>query len=222
MKVFKVFYLCKNILKMEMTERILQEASQLFMKHGIRSVTMDDIARQMGVSKRTIYEKFKDKDELLAHGISMHHQHQLQHKKEVLNSSKNVLEVIFRIMFDVVGSMNKVSPFFITDLKKYHYKVWKEHILSYQEEHISEMMNLINRGVEDGLFRSDINVEIVARMLNLQLQELTNENIFPPNVFPRAVVFENIIVNFTRGIATDKGIRIIEKIITDKKNELKK
>lgn len=207
---------------MEMTERILQEASQLFMKHGIRSVTMDDIARQMGVSKRTIYEKFRDKDELLVHCISMHHQHQLQHKKEVLLSSKNVLEVIFRIMFDVVESMNRVSPLFVNDLKKYHYKVWKEHILSFQKEHIKQLRDLISNGIEDRLFRSDINVEIVARMFNLQLQEMTNEDIFPHNQFSRAEVFENIIVNFTRGLATDKGIMIIEKIIADKKNELKK
>lgn len=207
---------------MEISERIIQEASLLFMKHGIRSVTMDDIAKHMGISKRTIYENFKDKDELLKHCLCRNKDQMKQHKMEVVQTSANVIEAIFRIMYEIAGTMNQVNPNFITDLRKYHFLVWKEHLLKHQDEHMADLKHLIYKGIEDGVFREDINVEIVSRMLNIQLKELSNDEIFPPEEFTRAEVFMNIIVNFTRGIATPEGIKTIETLIEQRKNELNK
>jgi TetR/AcrR family transcriptional regulator, cholesterol catabolism regulator len=204
---------------MEITERIILEASQLFMKHGIKSITMDDIATHMGISKRTIYENFKDKEALLGSCISCNHDQQRQQRQSVLESSSNVLEAIFEIMFEVTAKMNQIHPSFMTDLRKYHFTLWEQKIVSFQEEHISDLKGLLQKGIQDKIFREDINIEIVSRMLNLQLQELSNESVFPSEQFTRAEVFVNIIVNFTRGIATPKGIKIIEKIIRERKSQ---
>jgi len=203
---------------MEITDRILSEASQLFIKNGIRSVTMDDIAREMGISKRTIYENFRDKDELLKSCICVNKEQQRQQKIDMVQSSANALEAIFGIMYEVINSMNQIHPSFITDLRKYHYTVWKEFFQKHQEEHLSDLRNLITKGIVDGLFRNDIHVEIVTRILNIQLNEISNDEVFPSEEFTRAEVFVNIIVNFTRGIATTKGIRTIEKMIEKRRN----
>ncbi len=207
---------------MEIVERILEQASKMFLKHGIRSVTMDDIAREMGVSKRTIYENFRDKDELLEICLRNHKQEVKHHQQLVIATSTNVLESIYRIMFEVAAAMNQVHPSFISDLKKYHNHLYKDHILKNQDDHIHVFEKLLIKGIEDGIFRDNINVAIVTRMLNSQLREMTNEELFPVELFSRADVFVNIIVNFTRGIATPKGIKVIDKIIELRKNELEK
>ncbi len=119
-------------------------------------------------------------------------------------------------MFDISAKMNQVHPSFITDLRKYHYTLWQEKIVSFQEDHIRDLGNMLLRGIDDGIFRNDINIEIVSRMLNLQLRELSNEAVFPSEQFSRAEVFMNIVVNFTRGIATPKGIEIIEQLIAER------
>jgi len=202
---------------MEIKERIIQEASGLFAKNGIRSITMDDIARHMGISKRTIYENFRDKDEIVHLCIEANKQEQRQCKRAAVATSSNVLEAIYLIMFEVATQMDQINPAFITDLRKYHHKLWKESAIKHQEEHIKDLRKLIVKGIEDGIFRDVINVEIITRMLNLQLSEITNEESFPSELFSRSDVFVNIIINFTRGIATPKGIKIIEKIIEQKK-----
>jgi TetR/AcrR family transcriptional regulator, cholesterol catabolism regulator len=204
---------------MDIKERIIQEASDLFTKNGIRSITMDDIARHMGISKRTIYENFRDKDELVLMCIESSKQIQRQCKHAAVATSSNVLEAIYQIMFEVAAHMNQVNPAFITDLRKYHHNLWKDSMIKHQEEHIKDLRQLINKGLDDGIFRGDINVEIVTRMLNLQLREITNDEIFPTQLFSRGDVFVNIIINFTRGISTPKGIKIIEKIIEKKKQQ---
>lgn len=204
---------------MEISERILSEASQLFMKHGIRSVTMDDIAKEMGISKRTIYENFRDKDELLKNCILKNREEQKLQIHGLVATSSNVIDAIFRVMVEVTATMNKIHPSFIIDLRKYHYQIWKNFVMQHQADHIRELGRLIQKGVEDGIFRQDIIVDIVTRMLNLQLRELSNEEVFPPDLYSRAEVFVNIIVNFTRGIATEKGIRIIEQILDEQRQK---
>ncbi len=204
---------------MNIRERIIQEATTLFIRNGIRSITMDDISRHLGISKRTIYENFRDKDELLLHCIENKKQMQRQCKQTAVASSSNVLEAIYQIMFEVSAQMEQVHPSFINDLRKYHPDLWKNCIVKHKDEHIKDFRQLIISGIDDGIFRSDINVEIVTRMLNIQLREMTNDEIFPIDQFPRREVIVNIIVNFTRGISTPKGINIIEKIIEANKNQ---
>jgi len=201
---------------MEISERIISEASHLFMKYGIRSITMDEIASHMGISKRTIYENFKDKEKLLWSCISCNQDIQREHKKQIIANSSNVLDAIFNIMFDISAKMNQIHPSFLTDLRKYHFALWQEKIVHFQEDHIRDLGNMLLKGIEDGMFRDDINIEIISKMLNIQLQEMSNENIFPSEQFSRSEVFMNIVVNFTRGIATPKGIKIIEKIIRER------
>lgn len=204
---------------MNIRERIIQEATTLFIRNGIRSITMDDISRHMGISKRTIYENFRDKDELLRYCIETNKQMQRQCKHTAVATSSNVLEAIYQIMFEVSAHMEQVHPSFINDLRKYHPELWKNSMVKHQDEHIRDLRQLIIRGIDDGIFRADINVEIVTRMLNLQLREMTNDDVFPLDQFPRREVFVNIIINFTRGISTPKGIKIIEKIIETNKKQ---
>jgi TetR/AcrR family transcriptional regulator, cholesterol catabolism regulator len=201
-----------------MEERIKKESMQLFMKQGVRSVTMDDIARHMGISKRTIYEHFKDKDALVKECILSHKREQEAHRKIIILESSNMMEAIYRVMFEFMLSIKHTHPSFMSDVKKYHHVICEDLIEKYREDNIREMINLIQQGIDEGLFRSEIHVEVIARILNVQLRALSDEQVFPSSRYSVSDVFFNIIVTFTRGIATEKGIAVIETLMTQWKN----
>ena len=189
----------------------------MFRQLGIKSVTMDDIAKNIGVSKRTIYENFPNKNELLKACLGQHAKdHRLCHK-QLLESSSNVIDSIMSIMYEGIKSMNETHPSFFSDLKKYHYKIWQEVMTATHQEKLNEIKSLIQRGINQGFFRSDIDIDIMVRIWDMQLSALSNDSIFPSSQFAKADVFKNLILSFTRGIATLKGLEEIERVIESKK-----
>jgi TetR/AcrR family transcriptional regulator, cholesterol catabolism regulator len=198
---------------MSIAERIIKESMDLFTRQGVRAVTMDDIARYMGVSKRTIYENFKDKDQLIKSCILWHKDQQNHMKQKIFSTSSNVLESFYRLMYQFMIAMKSIHPSFITDIKKYHFQICEKLIIQYQSESIQEIETLIELGKTDLLFRRDVNTEITARILNLQLRALSDEQVFSPEKYSIAEVYSNVVVNFTRGIATEKGLRVIDELI---------
>lgn len=203
---------------MDIKNRIVIESFQMFGKFGIRSVTMDDIAKELGISKKTIYEHFKDKNELLRKGIDYHKTLQDARISEIKASSENVLEAMYKIMFEAVSNMQKVNPAFISDLKKYHYKLCDELMPKHEEQQIEEAVELFEKGVADGIFRDDVDIPIAARILNHQLKTLTDEKLYPNDNYSGIDVFKTIILIFTRGMATPKGMKIIDKILEQYNN----
>ena len=111
---------------MEVRERIIVESGALFGKYGIRSMTMDALAEEMGISKRTIYERFKDKDTLLGEVIKYYKHQTKEDALRTIDESDNVIEALFRIMKLTVSQMSQTNPLFFHDFKKYHRTVYKE------------------------------------------------------------------------------------------------
>lgn len=196
---------------MNITERILAQAADLFINSGIKAITMDDISREVGVSKRTIYENFKDKDELLRACLKyMDDIHALE-TDEIVAGSKNTIDMVFGFLKHGIKAINTINPLFFTDLKKYHYRIWKETYMINYEKHLTRTYTILKKGINEGLFRKNIDIEIVAKLLHEQLTIMSDEHIFPSLQYSRTAVFENIIINFVRGIATRKGLGIIEE-----------
>ena len=196
---------------MSITQRILTQSAEMFIRSGIKAITMDDISRETGVSKRTIYENFKDKDDLLLACLNyMDEAHKIK-TEEILKESNNTIDMVFGLLKDGITILKTVNPLFFTDLKKYHYGVWKKTYSINYKKHLSQTFTLLKKGVSEGLLRNNIDIEVVAILLHEQLRILSDENIFPSDKFSKLVVFENIIINFIRGIATKKGLEIIDK-----------
>jgi len=202
---------------MDNYERILSESFQLFVKFGIKSITMDDIAKHIGISKKTIYENFRDKNDLLKQGLLYHKNIQDTNIKLVIANSENVLEAIYKVMFEASKHMHKINPSFFTDLKKYHHKICEEFVPRNQKEKMEITLELINKGVNEGIFRNDFNIEMITKLLLYQMNILSDENMFANATYSKSDVFRTIIENFTRGIATPKGLSIIEDIIEKNK-----
>jgi len=183
----------------------------MFFSSGIKSITMDDISRETGVSKRTIYENFRDKDELVSTCLKMMDERFGNKYERIEKEAENSIIMVLRFMKLGIDIFNTINPLFFSDLKKYHFKVWKETMAERDKKHYARTLSILRKGMEEGMFRNKINIEVVAILLNEQLRILSDETVFPASRFPKSVVFENVMINFFRGIATIKGLELIEK-----------
>ncbi len=196
---------------MEIKERIIEGASQLFKMYGTRSVTMDSLASHIGISKRTIYENFQDKDEIFE-GVLRHmaEKHKLLIRK-ILDDSDNAIEAIFRVIEMNRDHYMSMSPSFHADMKKYHNEVLMNKSEKYEMPDYRNNIEVIERGIKQKLFRKDINPDIVNRCLYSLALSVMDDKLYPFEDFTRQEVVKNGMINYLRGISTSEGIQLIEK-----------
>lgn len=196
---------------MDYRQRIIEEASKMFRTYGIRAVTMDMLASQMNISKRTIYEVFIDKDELLRGVLDWMSVKQKEKTAEIMRDSDNVIEAIFRIIDLMMDHFQKISPAFIMDIKRIHIEAIENAERHNTIPYVENNYEILKKGVEQGIFRDDINVELTNKCM-LEVTKMTvDKDIFPPDHFPGSEVVKNLYISYLRGISTPKGLELIEK-----------
>jgi len=196
---------------MDIKERIIEEATDMFFRSGIKAITMDDIARELGISKRTIYELFRDKDELLHECMAYADRKYEEERELVIMESENAISEVFGLMRMGIYALKTVNPLMVSDMKKYHHEIFKEVLEVGREKQIAQIRENLRKGIRQELFRENIDVEVVSILLNAQLQIVSDDTVFPEKQFSRVVVFENVVINFFRGISTQKGIELIDR-----------
>ncbi len=198
-------------------QRIIDGASKLFLTKGIKCVRMDDIAHELGVSKRTIYEHFADKDQLLRNCLVHLHRYTSDKVLEHLRAnSRNTLDVILTMYEVYFAIMNRVNRQFFIDLQKL--PEIKQNNDRRERLNLHKFRRLMHQGIDEGLFREDINLDVLAYILHHDLKLITLEQRFE-NQSPEELG-KAFILFYLRGIATEKGQKIIEEFI-DKLNEKK-
>lgn len=171
---------------------------------------MDMLAANLGISKRTIYEVFNDKDELLKGVLKWMSQRQHELIKKLFKESDNVIEAIFKMLDLMTDHFHKMSPAFLMDMKRYH-KVFIDNPEELRNlPYYSNNSEVLARGIKEGVFRSDIDVEITNKCM-LEVARMSNDNdIFPPDAFLNKDVIRNFYINYLRGISTQKGLDLID------------
>lgn len=200
----------KIVLKVEVRERIIVESGQLFGKYGIRSMTMDSLAEAMGISKRTIYERFKDKDTLLKEVIMYYQQKTKEEAHNLIDRSENAIEALFRIIRMMITQMMQMSPNFFHDFRKYHNKVFKEFAQPGEIRDFSLTKKLLETGVEQGIFRDDIHIGMVNQTIHTLFDLFGHDSRLVEAGYHRKEMFDQIIIPFLRGISTSKGQMFLE------------
>jgi len=199
----------------DLREKVIQEAMEAFRIHGIKSIRMDDIANQLKMSKRTLYEIFEDKETLLKECILYHQQQSQKNLEEVVSESRNVLEVILKCYKGSIEMYHRTNKKFIEEIKKYP-KVY-ELIINSREQDNTMVVNFLKRGVDQGIFRNDINFAIIHVLLREQMDMLVNSNV--SKQFSFLEVYEAIIFTYLRGIATHKGAEELDDFIKEYREE---
>ena len=196
---------------METKERILTATHELFMKYGIRSISMDDIAKHLAISKKTIYQAYKDKDELVHELMKEKLKEDEKDFKELEKESANVIEEFFNIMKHMGKVISQVNPSVFYDLQKHHPKTWNL-FKEFKENCILKMVEeALMRGTKEGLIRQDINVKILSRLRMEQIEMGFNASVFPPDKFRILDVQLSMIDHFLHGVCTLKGHKLINK-----------
>lgn len=196
----------------EYDARILAGAAELFRIYGIKAVTMDTIANHLGISKRTIYERFKDKDEMLFAVLDSMILKQKEKIDDILHSSPNVIAAIFTLLTIGREHAASLNPLISFDLRKYHNAVLLRMKEKCEDPNYEGSLKIIVKGKEQGLFRQDVNNEIVSRFISELSSMISDSRLFPPEMFLQRDLMKNVIINFLRGISTEEGIKIIDKM----------
>jgi AcrR family transcriptional regulator len=196
----------------ETKDRILKGATELFLQYGVRSVSMDDVARHLSMSKKTLYHYFADKDEIVTMVAEYHMSNDQKKYGEMRTSSKNAIEELVKISACLKRDFQKMNPALLFDLQKYHAKAWSAW-LSHKQQYIRESVirNLL-QGIEEGFFRPDINVNVLAVARLEQIQLSFDSRVYPPEQFNLAEVNSQLFEHFVYGLLTDKGRKTYEKL----------
>nr|WP_294943118.1 TetR/AcrR family transcriptional regulator [uncultured Mucilaginibacter sp.] len=196
---------------MSQEERIIKGALDLFLQAGIKSVTMDDIARHLGMSKKTIYQFFGDKNELVVALVKDRLKEDERQINEIISSSANVIEEMINMMKCSEDIFSRINPIVFHDMQKYHPDAWQEFQRFKAEVIINKLEELLIKGMNQGFIRADIDVKILATMRVNQVEMGFNTQIFPIAHFNSWKVQVQLLEHFNYGICTLKGHELLDK-----------
>jgi len=199
-------------------ERILQKAHELFMRYGVRSVSMDDISTQLGMSKKTIYQFYTDKEELVDAVLSImldnNRKQCLADRQKGENAIHEVL-LASEMMQEMFANMN---PSIVFDLEKYHPAVSKK-IQHHKQVFMYQVIKQnLERGIREELYRPEINVDVLTRFRIESMMLAFNTELFPNNRTHFVSIQEQILEHFLYGVSTVKGHKLIQKYKQQQKN----
>ncbi len=192
-----------------MRSKIIDKASLAFAKEGIRNVHMDSIATSLGISKRTVYELFKDKECLLLEVLRLHHKEMNDYMTEVTSKADNVLEAIFIFYKRRSRELCDLNPLFLRDLRRYPKVV--EFIHATQRTENAVASQYFRLGVKQGIFRDDINFEIINQAMSMLFDMVVYSDI--TEQYPLHDIFKEAIFLHMRGISTPKGMMMVDSFL---------
>jgi len=192
-------------------EKILSSAGELFLRYGVRSISMDDIARHLAVSKKTLYQHFEDKEEL----VTLASEHQLEKSKKqyeaLTESAENAIDELARISVCMRNDAHEMNHSLLYDLQKYHPKAWGVWI-DHKNKFIREsVVRNLKQGIEEGYYRADVDPEVMAVLRIETIPVAFDPRAFPREKFNLAEVQMQLFDHFVYGICTEKGRKLYEK-----------
>lgn len=194
---------------MELKEPIRTISLELFFKFGIRSVTMDDIAKALGISKKTIYLHYKDKDEIVYAVTEWMLQIDMEGCQHIYKVSTDPIDEILQstqLMRDLVEN---IHPALLYDLEKYHPKAWANYV-NHKNGFVDIVLRNLKEGQACGYYRADFEPEILARFRVESVDSAFREKVFPSKKFKLVDTQLQLIDHFLRGILTPKGLKVYE------------
>ncbi|MEZ4853280.1 TetR/AcrR family transcriptional regulator [Flavobacterium sp.] len=201
-----------------MKEKIIEKAAEMFVSHGFKSITMDDIACELGISKKTIYQHFTTKPDLVKSASFFVFEKISSGIDAICQKSTNPIEELFDIknfVSDYLKTENSTTTF---QLQKYYPKIHD----AIKKLHLEKMENCIignlTRGITANLYRKEIEPSIIGRFYFAGISSCKDETLFPSNIYNNSQIHKEFLIYHLRGIGTPKGLEILEKTIQKQTN----
>lgn len=193
-----------------MNPNIFNIAQNLFMRFGIKSVSMDDIAKHAGVSKKTLYKVIPTKDKLVLRIITHFIQQEKKKIEKLTDQDHDAIKEIVLIAGNLVKLLKKTKPTLMYDLRKYHFEAWS----LAEELRVNFIRSVvkknIEKGMKTGLYRSNLDSDIISKLYVSASNIMNDESIFSFDEYNRPELFKHFIIYHVFGIATPKGITLFE------------
>lgn len=190
---------------------LLDRAESLFIRFGIKSITMDDVAADLGISKKTLYQMVESKDDLVVRVLNRHISREKTQCMVWSSESKNAIEEILSVMKANSQEISQMKTNVINDLQKYHREGWLV-VRNYHFDFVFKVIkDNIQRGRAEGLYREDFDTDIVTRLHLTTGFSLFDDQIFPYDSISRANLFNEFIMHFLHGIVSPKGLSYLKK-----------
>lgn len=192
-------------------DRILDVARELFFRHGIKSITMDDIAAQLGMSKKTIYQYFEDKNALLISLTEEELREQTKEMQDIRKRSENAIDELLQSMACMSKNFSRMNPSLFYDLQRYHSSAWDFFKQFKEKEMTGFVEENLRRGIRQELYRKDIKIKTLARLRLEEVELGFNPKAFPQDSFNIPDVQVTLLEHFLFGVVTLRGYKLINK-----------
>lgn len=195
----------------EEIKHILEKVGLLYQRFGIRSVTMDDVAGELGISKKTLYQHFADKEELVTkvtdYMISIRH----NCLNEIHSKGLNAIDELFEVAEHVGQMIKDHNPATEYDLKKYYPDEYQKIRIIKREMMYESVLNNLRKGMDEGIYRKEMKPEIIAKLHVARVEGMMESDLFSAEDYHNREQFREIMIYHIRGIANEKGIKILEE-----------
>ena len=189
---------------------MIEKIAEMFLKYGVKSLSMDDIARELGISKKTLYLHFKDKKDLVLQ-VVLHSVENLDCKmsKIIKEKSLNAIDILFYVSKEIAEGRKNMNPNINFDLQKYYPDAWIL-VSEHRKKHIfGKIYRNMEKGISEGLYRNDFNIDVIAKLYEEQVNNLSLWGKDSLNVSFDEIL-ETVFVYHIRGIASKKGLEYLE------------
>lgn len=189
---------------------IIETATGLFVKNGVKSVTVNRIVKELHTSKRTIYNHFEDKTDLLRACLAVYHAKVKKENEEIIESSDNAIEAMGYLHQKIVRRSHHVNPNFFTDILHYYPGLLNESYRNTGNFAHQQLVDLAEWGIKDGIFREDMDVDVTVKTVLSLLKLLKDNDHFPVAEYSKERLTFGILVPYMRGLCTPRGIELLE------------
>ena len=192
-------------------KNILLKVRDLYTKYGIKSITMDDVANDLGISKKTLYQFVTDKDDLVGKFIDMEIELKQEEINRCFNVRYNAIEELFEISVFMKKMMRDQNPATEHDLKKYYPHHYQKIVKTRRERMYHYLLMNLIKGKEEGLYRKNMDEKIIAKLYLSRSEDIHFSELFSVEEFTSDKLFLELVIYHIRGIATDAGLIVLEK-----------
>lgn len=192
-------------------EKIIEVASLLFVEHGVKTITIDRIVKQLHTSKRTIYKHFEDKTALLEACLANYHKDIRKENDDIILASENAIQAMGYLHQRIVFRASQTNPNFFNDIIHYYPGLLQKSYRSMGNFAHVGLETLAKWGIKDGLFREDIDIQVTSKTVLALLEMLKDTNRFPVSEYSKERLTFGIMLPYLRGVCTDTGIQQLKK-----------
>ena len=190
---------------------LLENISTLFKKYGVKSVTMDDIARALGMSKKTLYQHYKNKDDVIDKVARYEFKQEIDELEKLCKKHKHVIDQLHAISKFIMKNNLLLNPSLIYSMEKYYHQTWEELVNKRKEFVLNLIDKNFQKGIKQGIYRRDINMGVIqlfySFLLNIKSIEIFNDRL----IEKFDDTFNTIFAYHIRGIANNEGIEYLKK-----------